>query len=142
MTPRQIELVQSSFDAVLKMKDAAAHIFYRRLFEIDPSLRPLFRADVKQHGKKLMESIKAVVWNLRKLDRIIPGVQAMAVRHAPYAVQTRHYASMGNALIDTLAIYLSDGFTDEMREAWLTACTLLAIAMKAAADEQYGALAA
>ena len=142
MTPRQIELVQNSFAAVLSMQDAAAHIFYRRLFELDPSLRPLFIADVKRHGRKLMESIKAVVWNLRKLDRIIPGVQAMAVRHAPYAVQARYYSAVGNALVDTLAIYLSDGFTDEMREAWLTACTLLAISMKAAADEQYGGIAA
>src|SRR5262249_60355964 len=124
---------------VLPMKDAAARIFYVRLFQIDPSLRPLFNADMRRQGKKLMESIRAVVANLRKLDHIIAGVQAMAVRHAPFAVQTRYYAPIGTALVDTLAIGLAEDFTVEVREACLTACTLLAIAMKAAPHEKHEA---
>jgi len=135
MTPRQIELVQNSFDKVLPFSRYAAEIFYKRLFELDPSLRPLFTSDAKQQGKKLIESIRAVVLNLRKLDRIIAGVQAMAVRHAPHAAKSHHYATIGRALTHTLAKGLGDEFTDETREAWLTAATLLAISMKAAADE-------
>jgi hypothetical protein len=40
MTPRQIELVRSSFTAVEPIADVAATIFYRRLFDpVGASLR-------------------------------------------------------------------------------------------------------
>jgi hemoglobin-like flavoprotein len=42
MNPRQKELVQSSFAKVAPIADQAADLFYNRLFEIDPSLRPMF----------------------------------------------------------------------------------------------------
>ena len=135
MTPRQIELVQTSFARVLPFSDRVAQIFYKRLFDLDPSLRPLLTPDLRRQGRKLIDSIKAVVWNLRKLDRIIAGVQAMAARNAPHATQAHHYTTIGQALTYALSWGLSDEFTDETREAWLTAATLLAISMKAAADE-------
>ena len=42
MTPRQIELVQSSLPAILAIRENAAGLFYERLFAIDPTTRPLF----------------------------------------------------------------------------------------------------
>ena len=135
MTPTQIDLVQSSFAKVIPIADTAAELFYARLFELDPSLRSMFRSDMKSQGKKLMDSLKMVVGNLRNLDRIVPGVQAMAVRHVSYGVQDHHYATVGTALLDTLQKGLGDAFTDHVREAWLAAYTILATTMKAAAAE-------
>ena len=135
MTPTQIDLVQSSFAKVIPIADTAAELFYARLFELDPSLRSMFRSDMKSQGKKLMDSLKMVVGNLRNLDRIVPGVQAMAVRHVSYGVQDHHYATVGTALLDTLQKGLGDAFTDDVREAWLGAYTILATTMKAAAAE-------
>jgi len=135
MTPTQIDLVQSSFAKVIPIADTAAELFYARLFELDPSLRSMFRSDMKSQGKKLMDSLKMVVGNLRNLDRIVPGVQAMAVRHVSYGVQDHHYATVGTALLDTLQKGLGDAFTDDVREAWLAAYTILATTMKAAAAE-------
>ena len=43
MTPDQIDLVQSSFAKVVPIADAAAELFYGRLFEIAPEVKPLFR---------------------------------------------------------------------------------------------------
>ena len=138
MTPKQIELVQSSFAKVVPIAEPAAEIFYHRLFELDPSTRFLFKSDMKQQGKKLMDSLKMVVSNLRNLDRIVPGVRAMAVRHNDYGVKPYHYAVVGEALIDTLAKGLGDAFTDDVREAWLAAYTVLANTMKEAAAEGEG----
>jgi hemoglobin-like flavoprotein len=135
MTPTQIDLVQSSFAKVIPIADTAAELFYARLFELDPSLRSMFRSDMKSQGKKLMDSLKMVVGNLRNLDRIVPGVQAMAVRHASYGVQDHHYATVGTALLDTLQKGLGDAFTDDVRAAWLAAYTILATTMKEAAAE-------
>ena len=135
MTPTQIDLVQSSFAKVIPIADTAAELFYARLFELDPSLRAMFRGDMKSQGKKLMDSLKMVVGNLRNLDRIVPGVQAMAVRHVSYGVKEHHYAIVGTALLDTLEKGLGDAFTDDVREAWLAAYTILANTMKQAAEE-------
>ena len=95
----------------------------------------MFESDMKQQGKKLMDSLKMVVGNLRNLDRIIPGVKAMAVRHTAYGVKNEHYLAVGVALIDTLQKGLGAAFTTEVREAWVAAYTTLATTMQAAAAE-------
>ena len=43
MTKEQVALVQQTFMRVLPISDLAAELFYRRLFEIDASLKPLFK---------------------------------------------------------------------------------------------------
>ena len=50
LTPTQISLVQGSFAQVAAIADAAAQMFYRRLFELDPTLSRLFKGDMKQQG--------------------------------------------------------------------------------------------
>ena len=52
MTSDQIALVQQSFAHMLPIADTAAALFYRRLFELDPSLRTLFTGDVAKQGHK------------------------------------------------------------------------------------------
>jgi hemoglobin-like flavoprotein len=134
MNPTQVDLVQSSFAKVVPIADVAAELFYNRLFELDPSLRALFRSDMKEQGKKLMAALQAVIGNLKNLDRVVPGVQAMAMRHVSYGVKNSDYAVVGQALIDTLEKGLGADFTPDVREAWLTAYTILANTMKAAAS--------
>lgn len=67
MTPRQKELVQSSWAQVVPIADAAAGLFYGRLFELDPSLRPMFSTDIKEQGKKPMQTITVAVRGLDDL---------------------------------------------------------------------------
>ena len=129
----QISLVQSTFAQVLPIADDAAALFYSRLFELDPSLRAMFRGDMKEQGKKLMDMIRTVVANLKSLDRIVPGVRALGARHVGYGVRDEHYEVVGAALLWTLAKGLGDAFTDDARDAWAAAYTILATTMKDAA---------
>ena len=135
MNSKQIELVQASFVNVIPISETAAALFYARLFELDPSLRPMFRGDLKEQGKKLMDMIAVVVVNLRNLDRVLLGVQALGARHTGYGVRDEHYDTVGAALLWTLEQGLGDAFTDDVREAWTAAYTLLATTMKEAAAE-------
>ena len=135
MNSRQIELVQSSFAQVVPIADTAAALFYGRLFELDPSLRPMFRGDLKEQGRKLMDMIRAVVGNLRTLDRIVPGIRALGSRHAGYGVRDEHYEIVADALLWTLGQGLGEAFTKETREAWTAAYAILSGTMKDAADE-------
>lgn len=133
MTPEQIALVKTSFTKVLPIKDAAAAAFYKRLFEIDPALQPLFKGDMIAQGQKLMMAIGTVVAALDRLDTVLPTVQAMARRHVGYGVKDSHYATVGAALLDTLAGAFGKDFTPELHNAWATAYGALSGAMIEAA---------
>ena len=91
MNPEQIMLVQASFVLVMPIADTAAALFYQRLFELDPSLRPMFRGDIQEQGRKLMTMLKLAVNGLTRLDQLVPAVQALGQRHARYGVRDEHY---------------------------------------------------
>jgi hemoglobin-like flavoprotein len=133
MTPAQKLLVQTTFAKVVPIADTAASLFYGRLFEIDPALRPLFKGDLVEQGRKLMQMIGVAVNGLDRLDQIVPAVQQLGVRHLAYGVRDAHYATVAAALLWTLEQGLGADFTPEVRDAWTAAYTLLADTMKAAA---------
>jgi hemoglobin-like flavoprotein len=130
MTPQQIALVQASWRQVQPVAARSAEFFYGRLFALDPSLRPLFPADLQEQGKKLMSMISVAVNSLARLDSIEPAVRALGRRHAGYGVEDRHFATVGAALIWTLERGLGAGFTSEMEQAWCAAYEVLAGVMK------------
>lgn len=120
MTPAQIALIRDSFAKVAPIAPQAAEIFYGRLFELDPSLRPLFKGDMKEQGRKLMAMIGTAVRHLDDLSAIAPAVQELGARHVSYGVKREHYATVGAALLSTLEAGLGEAFTPECRDAWAT----------------------
>ncbi len=135
MTPTEISLVKDSFRKVVPIADQAAALFYARLFELDPSLRPLFRGDMAEQGRKLMTMIATAVASLERLDTIVPAVRQLGARHASYQVTDEHYATVGAALLWTLEKGLGSDFTAEVRAAWTTTYTLLANTMMEASRQ-------
>ena len=135
-TMTQIELVQRTFAVVAPLADDVAALFYRRLFEIDPSLQSMFRGDMAAQRRKLMVMLTAAVKGLPRLDRLVPVLQDLGRRHADYGVIESHYETVGNALIWTLEKGLGPDFTPEVREAWTTVYGVLAATMKAGAEER------
>ena len=133
MTPQQIALVQSTWSKVVPIQDQAARLFYDKLFEMDPSLRPLFKGDMVEQGRKLMAMINTAVNGLTRLNEIVPAVQALGRRHVGYGVKEAHYETVGAALLWTLEQGLGPSFTPEVRQAWATAYGLMAGVMKEAA---------
>jgi hemoglobin-like flavoprotein len=132
MTTRQIELVQTSFRSVQPIAAMAAELFYKRLFQLEPSAAALFKGDMKEQGRKLMQVLALAVGSLGNLSTLVPIVQQLGVRHAGYGVKPEHYDSVGEALLWTLAMGLQDGFTEDVRSAWATAYAMLAGVMKEA----------
>jgi hemoglobin-like flavoprotein len=125
----QIELVQGSWAKVEPIADTAADIFYTRLFELDPNLKPLFKTDLKSQGEKLMKILGTAVNGLNNLEAIVPVVQDMGKRHVDYGVKDRDYNTVGEALLWTLDKGLGKEFTGEVKEAWTTVYTVLSSVM-------------
>ena len=139
MTPEQIELVKSSWAQVAPIADTAAQLFYGRLFELDPSLQPLFKGDMTEQGRKLMRMVGTAVNGLDRLEQIVPAVKDLGVRHVAYGVRDEHYDTVGSALLWTLDQGLGEAYTEEVETAWATAYGLLADTMKSAAAESAAA---
>lgn len=126
MTPEKIDLVQKSFEKVAPISEVAASLFYGRLFEIAPHVRPMFKDDVTDQGRKLMRTLSVVVNGLDNLEAIVPVAQSLATKHIDYGVKPEHYQSVGEALLWTLAKGLGEDFDTETRCAWEEAFSLLA----------------
>jgi len=139
LTVHQKTLVQESFAIVAPIADDAAALFYRRLFELDPSLERMFRGDMSEQRRKLMQMLTAAVKGLDRLDQLVPVVRDLGRRHATYGVEDRHYDTVGAALLWTLEKGLGKAFTPETKEAWTTVYGILATTMKQAAQEALAA---
>lgn len=125
------QLVQQSWSLVLPIAPQAAALFYANLFQRDPSLQRMFRGDMQQQGRRLMQMIGLAVQRLDDLDGMLSTLREMGQRHTGYGVRRVHYDTMGAALLETLAQVLGQAFTDELALAWAEAYAVLAGAMYA-----------
>jgi hemoglobin-like flavoprotein len=139
MTPEQIKAIQDSFAKVAPISEQAAALFYGRLFEIAPSVKPLFHGDMAEQGRKLMATLAVVVNGLNNLEAILPTASALAKRHVDYGVKAGDYEPVGAALLWTLERGLGAQWTSELAAAWAAAYSLLAEYM---IGEAYGRSAA
>lgn len=139
MTPEQITEVQSSFSKVAPIAEQAAGLFYGRLFEIAPEVKPMFATtDIREQGKKLMGTLAVVVGGLTDLPAILPAASRLAKHHVQYGVRHEHYAPVGAALLWTLQQGLGEAWTPELAEAWSAAYGTLSNYMM---SEAYGVAA-
>lgn len=118
MTPHTIALVQGSWAKVQPIAPQAAELFYKNLFEADPLLQQLFKVDMPEQGRKLMQMIGAAVGKLTDLPTLVPILQTLGKRHVGYGVRDSDYAVVGAALLKTLEQGLGPAFTPEVRAAW------------------------
>src|SRR5437870_131181 len=129
MTPEQIALVQASYDKVAPIRATAGALFYRRLFELDPGLRPLFTSDIRLQSAKLMAMIELIVDNLSRFEMLRPQVRALGRAHVGYGVQEGHYDIVEAALLWALRLSLEEQFTAAEESAWAAAYALIAEVM-------------
>lgn len=121
MEAKTVSLVQDSFEKVKPIAPAAAGIFYSKLFELDPQLKPLFPSGeeaMKVQGNKLMTMLGAAVAGLSNLDALLPVLKDLGKRHVEYKVEASHYDTVGAALLGTLEAGLGDDFTPDVKQAW------------------------
>jgi hemoglobin-like flavoprotein len=135
MTPEQVKAIQDSFAKVKPIAEQAAALFYGRLFETAPAVKPLFRGDMTEQGRKLMATLAVVVQGLDNLESVLPAASALAKRHVDYGVKAADYAPVGAALLWTLEQGLGEQWTPKVAAAWTEAYTVLSEFMIA---EAYG----
>lgn len=133
MSPEEIEIVQTTWAEVVPIADTAATLFYDRLFETDPDLKPLFaHVDLDAQKRKLIDALTYVVGNLDTFEDIAPQISDLGRRHVAYGATPAHYFSVGAALLATLETGLGDRWTEDAANAWTEAYTAVAGLMHSA----------
>lgn len=135
MTTDEIFLLKSSFQKFSPIAEQATGLFYARLFELDPTLRDFFHGDRAERGSRLLRTIGQAINGVERLDRLVPAARQLGLRQASYQVKEKHYDTIGEALLWTLAKSLGADFTQETRAAWGKTYWLLAETMRAGARD-------
>src|SRR3712207_3711556 len=99
MTRKQVLLVKSSFQALTPQRNRIAAIFFAQLFVREPSLRPVFRGDLRGHGAELFEGLAAIVDSLDRLYPIVAAIEWLAVQSSRRGLCERHYPAVADAMI-------------------------------------------
>lgn len=123
-------LVQASWEIVSTRKEEAARLFYEKLFEIAPAVKPMFHGvDIHVQGAMLMNMLSAAVRGLDRLDELKPQLQELGRRHATYGVKVEHYASVEACLLYTIEQMMGREFNIDVKLAWTQIYNFVAATM-------------
>jgi len=137
MTTKNIELVKSSWALVPTIEmETVGGLFYNRLFEVMPEVKPMFsRSSIPEQSKKILSMLAYVISKLDKLEEILDEVAKLARRHTQYGVRDEHYAAVGTAILWTLEQGLGEHWNEELKGAWTEVYATLANTMMAIQHE-------
>jgi hemoglobin-like flavoprotein len=135
MTADQRRLVRDSFESLRPIAGPVALLFYGKLFEMAPSVRPMFHNDLALQGRKLMDMLSAVVESLDDFESIRPKLDELGRKHATYGVRPEQYETLTAALLWTLGEALGADFDSRTSEAWNAALGAISKAMTAHASD-------
>ena len=141
MTPEQAQIIKLTFAQVMRDRDRVGRMFYDRLFSIAPEVKPLFRGDIAEQSRKLMDTLALAVGMLRDMPTLVITLEGLARRHVGYGVKDEHYDKVGEALLWTLEKGLGDAFTTQVRDAWTALYVAVAQIMRDAAKGKSAAVA-
>lgn len=123
LTARHITLIQHTFHDLIpqdpEMEVFFGDIFYRKLFAINPELRPLFHIGIAEQAHRLVTMLRWMVEHIPSEQDFHTQVAALGTRHVGYGVLPEHYMQVGEALIWVFQETMAEDFTPELKQAWL-----------------------
>ncbi len=111
-------------------------IFYRQLFAVAPSLRPMFGHDIEAQAAKFLDMLATLISHLERTSLMEAELKLMGERHAGYGVEAQHYTIVGEAFFGMLTETLRGDFTPPVQEAWAALYSRVAEAMQAGASQR------
>ena len=142
ITDAEKAVIRDSWRLVVPIAETVGDLFYKRLFELQPTYQQYFQSDMAAQKRKLLAMlafiVKSLDWpesawrdNVAEEDDLFLVVLALGRRHAElYKIPDASYAAVGEALLWTLDYGLGKKFDEPTRAAWTKVYTLVATAMK------------
>jgi hemoglobin-like flavoprotein len=142
LTDTDKEVIRATWRLVEPIGDTTADLFYRRLFELEPGYRALFKNDLTAQKRKLLAMLAFIVKSLSWVDAawrdevdpesdLFMVVLALGRRHRElYKIPDEAYATVRDTLLWTLDYALGEAFAPEAQSAWKRVYDLVAMTMK------------
>ena len=142
LTDADKQVIKDTWRLVEPIRDTAADLFYRRLFELKPEYRPLFKNNIEAQKRKLIGMLAFVVKSLNWpesmwTEEVDPEndlfmvVLALGRRHRElYHIPDDSYEVVRDVLLWTMDYGLGEAFTPAARSAWGRVYDLVATTMK------------
>jgi len=125
-----VELLESSFEALAPAANKLAKRFYEELFARYPGVKPMFaNTTPAKQQKKLVAALVLVVKSLRNPDALVEVLTNLGATHQGYGAEPAHYEAVASTLLDVMAEFAGDLWTDEVQSAWQKALETIASAM-------------
>jgi hemoglobin-like flavoprotein len=125
-----LESLETSFDLIAPQGDRLMDIFYARLFEAAPAVKPLFaNTELPRQKAMLLSTLVLLRKSLRDLGPLVPKLRELGARHVAYGAEPAHYPVVGQVLIASMAEVAGDAWRPEYERAWGAAFEIVAGAM-------------
>jgi hemoglobin-like flavoprotein len=124
-----IERVRNSFDRLWPISSRTAGLFYDRLFEIAPEVRPLFRNDLDEQKRKFIATLAVIVGSLDDSGKLMTLTDTLARQHGSFGVRPAHYTVVGEALLWSLERGLGEQWTPGVAASWSKAYGMISAVM-------------
>ena len=125
-----LEALETSFDIVAPRGDELMDVFYARLFDAAPAVRPLFAGtDLRRQKAMLLSALVLVRKSLRDLGAIVPTLHKLGARHVSYGARPEHYPVVATVLIASMAEVAGPAWRPDHERAWAAALNVVAGAM-------------
>lgn len=119
LTDEEKQMIMDSFTKIAPISEQVAEAFYKRLFEIAPDTKPLFKdINMQDQGRKLMQTIATAVGALYTPDVFDETFEALGKRHVAYGVTEKQYQDVKLALLGAFKDCLTDDYTEAVNIAW------------------------
>ncbi|MFZ4621978.1 MAG: globin domain-containing protein [Bacteroidota bacterium] len=118
MTPKQQELVRTSFALALPHQEKFAEHLYQELFRMEPKSIALFRGNMDEQRAKLLRMLRLAVENIGNPEELQPMLYNLGMIHQSFGIEPHHFISFGQALVFGLKNVLNEKFTPEIEDAW------------------------
>jgi hemoglobin-like flavoprotein len=141
MTPEQARIVADSFSHLESRLPELGAAVYDRIFAAAPETRAMFKGNMSEQHKKLVNVIVEFVKLRRRSQHflpvtgtagsaVVPGLNRLRSGHTAAGVKCEHYGLMRRAILNSLAAMLGDRFDGKVAEAWGAAFDMLAETMQ------------
>jgi hemoglobin-like flavoprotein len=117
-TPDSAILVQSTVGVLMEQQKRFTKELYRRLFELIPEARVLFRGDLEAQGQMLSHMLQFLVYAMGRPETMRLGLQTLGRRHAGYGVPPEYYPFFRQALLEAVRVILGERHTPQVEKAW------------------------
>lgn len=125
--------LERSFVELAASGDVLIERFYSQLFETYPAVRPLFPSDMTAQRRKLLESLRLVIENVRRPEIVRTTLAELGRRHIGYGVKPEHYPVVVDCLLTAMKEVAGERWTADLAADWRTALELVSHFMLAGA---------